>query len=317
LSPNLPRVSVVLPVWNGELFVARAVESILAQTFRSFELIVVDDGSTDRTASILEEFARRDRRVVLIRSAHGGLSHALNAGIDVARGLCIARMDADDVSLPKRLEKQMAYLDANPDCVVIGSGVEVIDDAGAVVGETTFAETHEAITAALIGGRSPIAHPTVVVRRDALVAAGGYDGSRYPSEDFDLWLKLSRVGRLANMSESLLQYRRHQGAVSVRDRAQQLAMTTSIVNEARRHLGMSPIRKRLLEGGRSHKARYHFDCARFALVGGRRVAAARHARISIANDPLCVEAYAALLACLLPRRTLRYMVELRARLRAA
>lgn len=317
MSPTPPRISVILPVWNGERFIAGAIESVLTQTYRCFELIVIDDGSTDGTVAILEDFARRDRRVVLIRTAHGGVAQALNAGLDAARGLYIARMDADDISLPKRLEKQMAYLDAHPDCVVVGSGVEVIDEAGEMVGETTFAETHAAITAALLSGRSPIAHPTVVIRRQALEAAGGYDGGRYPSEDFDLWIRLGRLGQLANMSEALLQYRRHKGAVSVRNRAQQLSMTTSIVNDARQQLGMRPMRRRLLEGGRSDEARYHFDCARFALVGGRRRAAAHHAGVSIAHDPLYFEAYAALAACLLPRRTLRYMVELRARLRAS
>lgn len=317
MSPSLPRVSVILPVWNGEPFLAAAIQSVLAQTFRSLELIIIDDGSTDGTAAIAQEYARRDGRVVLLRTEHGGLSHALNAGIAAARGRYVARMDADDVSLPARLMKQVAYLDHHPECVVLGAGVEVIDENGAAVGETTFAETHETITAALIGGRSPLAHPTVVMRREALVAAGGYDSARYPSEDFDLWMKLAEMGKLANLSEPLLQYRRHQSALSVRDRAKQMAMTTRIVNETRHRLGLRPLRTRFLEGGRSHAARYHFDCARFALVGGRRLDAARHARVSIGSDPFYLEAWGALAACLLPRRAVRYMVELRARLRAA
>src|SRR5438445_5451065 len=182
-----PRVSVLLPVWNGEAFLEQAMESILRQTFSSFELIVIDDGSTDRTTAIAEEFASGDNRVRVLRRPHEGLSAALNAGIAATRGEYVARMDADDISVPDRLQKQVAYLDAHPACVAVGTWIEVVDEAGVHLGLKTFVETHEEISAALLRGVSPIAHPTVVMRRDVLRGAGGYDARCYPSEDLGLW----------------------------------------------------------------------------------------------------------------------------------
>src|SRR5712691_7880065 len=181
-----PSVSVLLPVWNGEAFLEQAMESILRQTLSSFELIVIDDGSTDRTAAIAEKFASGDSRVRVLGRLHEGFSGTLNAGIAAARGEYVARMDADDISLPERLQKQVAYLDAHPECVAIGAWIEVVNETGRHVGLKTFVTTHDEITAVLLRGVSPMAHPTVVARRDALRAVGGYDARYYPSEDLDL-----------------------------------------------------------------------------------------------------------------------------------
>ncbi|HEX7809479.1 MAG TPA: glycosyltransferase family 2 protein, partial [Thermoanaerobaculia bacterium] len=152
-------VSVLLPVWNGERFLAEAVESVLRQTHESLELIVIDDGSSDGSLAIAEEFAARDSRVVVIHTPHRGLPSALNAGTAVARGRYVARMDADDVSLPTRLARQTEYLDANIDVVAVGSAVEVIDETGDFLGHKTFATDHEQITAALLVGLTPFSHP--------------------------------------------------------------------------------------------------------------------------------------------------------------
>jgi glycosyltransferase involved in cell wall biosynthesis len=312
-----PAVSVVLPVWNGERFLAQAIESVLGQTLSSLELLLVDDGSTDGTQAIARAYEARDPRVHVLCLQHGGLARALNAGIEIARGRYVARMDADDASLPLRLERQVAYLESHPDCVAIGSAIDVIDEHDQHLGVKTFAATNAEIVAALIGGSSsPLAHPTVMARREALLAVGGYHLHRYPSEDLDLWMKLSPLGQLANIPEPLLLYRRHPGAVSVRERDTQIAMSALIVNEARKRRGLRPLRRRIFSTGTSNAARYHFECARFALLAGPRAAALRHAGASIAFEPLWAEPYAALVACALPRRTLQFMVQLRARLRS-
>jgi glycosyltransferase involved in cell wall biosynthesis len=316
LTP-VPEVSVVLPVWNGERFLAEAIESLLGQTFRAFELIVVDDGSTDRSAEIAQELACRDPRIVLLPRRHEGFARTLNAGIEAARGRYVARMDDDDIALPGRLEKQVAHLEAHPDCVAVGAWVEVIDEAGRYLGVKTFADTNADITSALLRGSSPLSHPTVVVRLDALRAVGGYAVDRYPSEDFDLWLKLSALGQLANIREPLLQYRRHQGAVGVRDLEQQFAVGAAIVDAERKKRHLRPLRRRFLSPGRNHRARYHFECARIALVAGPRLAAIRHAGKSIASEPRWPDPYATLVACMLPKRMLRFMAELYARFRSS
>ena len=305
----------LLPVWNGEAFLEQAMESILRQTLSSFELIVIDDGSTDRTAAIAEKLASGDRRVRVLRRPHEGLSSALNAGIAAVRGEYVARMDADDISAPDRLRKQVAYLDAHPACVAVGAWIDVVDEAGRQIGLKTFVRTHDEISAALLRGVSAIAHPTVVMRRDVLRDAGGYDARRYPSEDLDLWFRLGESGELANLGEALLQHRRHKAALGVREREKMKAMALAICNEARTRRGLRPWRGTPILAGRNAEAQYHFECARTALIAGPRLTAVRHAAATIAAEPDRLYGYVTLLACAVPRPLLRFLLNLRARFR--
>jgi len=291
------------------------MESILRQTFSPLELIVIDDGSTDRSAAIAEEFASADDRVRVLRRPHEGLSATLNAGIATARGEYIARMDADDISLPDRLQKQVAYLDAHPACVAAGTWIEVIDEAARHIGLKTFVRTHDQISAAFLHGVSAIAHPTVIVRRDVLRDAGGYDARRYPSEDLDLWFRLAERGELANVGEALLQHRRHKEAIGVYDRENMKAVALTICNEARAKRGLRPQRGTPILAFRNADARYHFECARTALIAGPRLTALRHAAATIAAEPERLYGYVTLFACAVPKPLLRFLIELRARYR--
>jgi glycosyltransferase involved in cell wall biosynthesis len=312
---SVPKVSVVLPVWNGEAFLAQAMESICRQTLSSFELIVIDDGSTDSTAAIANSFARDDDRVRVLRRPHEGLSAALNAGIAAARAEFVARMDADDVSVLDRLRTQVAYLDARPSCVAVGAWIEVVDEAGQHVGLKKFATRHDEIYAALLRGFSPIAHPTIVARRDALRATGGYDAQRYPSEDLDLWLRLGESGELANLGEVLLRHRRHKAAMGVLDRDKMKAMTLTICNEARTKHGLPAWSGMPILAGANADAQYHFECARTALIAGPRLTAIRHAAATIAAEPDGLCGYATLFGCAIPKPLLRFLLDLRARWR--
>jgi CTP:molybdopterin cytidylyltransferase MocA len=302
---------VLLPVWNGDAFLAQAIESICRQTFSSFELIVIDDGSTDGSAAIAEHAARGDDRVRVLRLPHEGLSAALNAGIAAARAELVARMDADDVSVLDRLRKQVSHLDARPACVAVGAWIEVVDEAGRHIGLKTFATTHAGISAGLLRGLSPMAHPTIVARREALRAAGGYDARRYPSEDLDLWFRLAERGELANLGEVLLQHRRHKAAMGVRDREKMKAMALVICNEARTRHGLPPWRGTPILAGANADAQYHFECARTALIAGPRPAAVRHAAATIAAEPDRLYGYATLAACAVPKPVLRFLLDRR------
>jgi hypothetical protein len=232
-------VTVLLPVYDAERYLAEAVESILAQTFSDFELLAIDDGSRDGSTALLERYARRDPRVRLVRRAHSGLVATLNAGLALARGELVARMDADDVALARRLELQVARLDRDPDLVCVGGAYEVIDARGRRIDLVRPPEVPEQVLAAALEGRSPICHPAALYRRDRVVAAGGYDPAVPVAQDYDLWLRLMDTGRLANLSEVVLRLRYHTNSVSEREQAKQIAFAARLCEAARRRRGIS------------------------------------------------------------------------------
>lgn len=302
----IPSVSVVLPVWNGERFLSAAIESILRQTFESFELLLIDDGSTDGTSRIAHDHAARDSRIRVFTRAHEGLVSALNFGVAESRGRYIARIDADDICFPMRFDRQVAWLDSDSRCVAVGSWIEVIDEESRHVGFRAFARHHDEIVSALLLEGNPMVHPSVMIRRDALRSVNGY-ADRYPSEDLDLWLRLSRVGRLANLPEVLLRHRRHARSVSLRERERQLDVKAGIVEAERRSRGLSSLGRTAARGGGDPRSSYHANCAATALVGGPRLTALRHAIAGIASSPFRHEAWSLLLACILPRALLRLL----------
>lgn len=211
-----PRVSVAMSVHNDAAFLPEAIESILAQSFGDFEFVIVDDGSTDGSGAIIDDYARRDGRVQAIHQPNHGLIFSLNRAIATARGELIARMDGDDVALPERFARQVAFLDAHPDHGVVGTSFRNIDGAGRVSeAGGSYPLDHHGIVAAL-GRWSPIVHPSVMMRRDTVIAVGGYRAAYRHCEDFDLWLRLSQHTQLANLPDRLLHYRRSDGQVSVR-----------------------------------------------------------------------------------------------------
>ncbi|MEA2337295.1 MAG: hypothetical protein QOE82_1302 [Thermoanaerobaculia bacterium] len=304
--PLTPSVSIILPVWNGERFLVQAIESVLRQTYRSFELIVIDDGSTDSSRRIALDLAQTDDRIVVVESEHQGIANALNAGIENARGNYLARMDADDVSRPARLEKQIAFMEEHPECVAVGANVDVIDDDDETIGFISFPRSHPEIVQALITGATPsVAHPAMVMRKDAVLAAGGYRDAQSPSEDLDLWLRLIEIGEMANLTEPLLRYRMHAGSTSIRDGSRQRATTAVIRAAARTRRGLPPLHvsARYAYSHRDADATFHYECVRTALSSRNRAAVIKHARASIRRAPGWWRPYAALAITVLPQRT--------------
>ena len=221
MSPS-PAISVVLPVYNAEAYVREAVESILAQSFTDFELIVINDGSTDGSGAILRELAARDTRIVLLERPNGGLISALNEGIESARADLIARMDADDVAMPERFALQHARMVQEPELAVLGSFTRVMDKTGNIIRLDEYPLTPKAIARCLERG-CPVAHPTVMMRRNAVLEAGGYRKAFSHAEDYDLWLRMSELGyAIANLPQPLLNYREHGANVSVVHREAQM-----------------------------------------------------------------------------------------------
>lgn len=204
----MTRVSVVLPVRNGAAHLREAVDSILSQTMTAFELIVIDDGSTDATPALLAGLS--DPRVRVLRQDGLGLVAALNRGLMEARGPYVARMDADDIARPGRLAAQAARLDAAPGVALVGGAYRVIAADGTPMDTVHPPTGAEAVQAGLLA-RNVIAHPTVMLRRDAVLAAGLYRPAFDRAEDYDLWLRLSERHQLENLTEIVLDYRQHPG----------------------------------------------------------------------------------------------------------
>lgn len=207
-----PTVSVILPVFNGARFLQECVDSILNQTFSDFELICIDDGSTDETMQILASYD--DDRIKIITQKNSGIVAALNNGLEIAQGHYIARMDADDICMPNRFSAQVDFLDTHSDVAVVGSFVTVINAQGKSVDKW-----HIPVTPRWVRKRlwlfPPVYHPTVMVRANVIKSVGGYPDVKHV-EDYALWIRLSRTQAMANIPQRLLQYRIHDQNVSSR-----------------------------------------------------------------------------------------------------
>jgi len=212
---STPTISVVIPVYNAARYLESALASVRAQTFADFEIIAVDDGSTDASKALLDRIATADTRLRVISRPNTGIVGALNDGLAAARGEFIARMDADDICMPERFEKQIAYLRAHPDCVCVGSTFLYIDAAGYSIKECARPTDHATIERELLSGNGGIIiHPAALFRRAAIEQAGRYRERAQWVEDFDLYLRLARLGTLANLPDVLFHYRFHEQSVN-------------------------------------------------------------------------------------------------------
>jgi hypothetical protein len=201
-----------MSVHNGERYLREAVESILGQSFSDLEFIILDDGSTDSTWEILSSYG--DPRIGLVRNEKNiGLTLSLNKGLALARGKYVARMDADDISLPHRLEMQVDFLERHPHIGVLGTAVQYMDSSGNLADVQRFPERHNIIRWSLCF-YNPVPHPTVMVRRRLMEQVRGYEPDIRTAQDYDLLQRLSSVTRLANLSEVLLYLRKHNASIT-------------------------------------------------------------------------------------------------------
>lgn len=232
-----PLVSVVMPVYNAEKYLPAAIESILNQTFSDFEFLILNDGSTDNSAAIISRY--RDSRIRLIQAAENqGLIAQLNQGLHLARGRYIARMDADDISLKNRLEKQVKFLEAHPEVGILGAAISHLGPAGITYTET-FPLTHPRIQSFLLLD-TPFAHPVVMLRRAVLLENHLHYHPAYPAaEDYKLWLDMLQVTQGANLPEPLLYYRDSGTQVSKQHHALQISNAQKTRQEAFNQLGLA------------------------------------------------------------------------------
>jgi glycosyltransferase involved in cell wall biosynthesis len=210
-----PKITVMMPCFNAEYFISDAIESVLVQTFKDFEFLIINDGSTDRTKELIKSF--KDERIVVIDQENLGIAVALNNGLRHARAPYIARFDADDICFADRLEKQYRFMISNPDCIVAGSGAEYIDYSGNYI-FTHFPQfTSDEEIQMLPYNLCPFIHASVIYKKD-LISHIGYNKNAHSFEDHLLWLKVKGMGKMCNMPDPLISVRLNPGSLTMDER---------------------------------------------------------------------------------------------------
>jgi hypothetical protein len=283
LPVRSPRVSVLMTVFNGGAFLAKSVESVIAQSFSDWELIVVENGSTDGSRSILASYTDARIRVLPLES-NIGRTPALRLAFESARGQYIAVLDADDVAHPDRFLKQVAALDANPDVVLLGTWVDYIDEHDELIGESTPPSDARALLLRF-AYESPITHSSALYRADVARASGGYPAELAYSQDYGLWLKLLQSGRPAILEERLCRFRILSQSLT-RSASNRITVASDLLTVMFRARTQFRLDAEAMRANREEiaiaRVRYAIALAR----GGRPGAAAAEAWRALVTDPL-------------------------------
>jgi glycogen synthase len=300
VSVHQPLVSVLMPVYNCAPYLTQAIDSILAQTFTDFEFLILDDGSTDGSAEIAQRFASKDSRIRFLRLPHQGYVPILCHWLEWCRGQFIARMDSDDIAMPQRFAEQVKHLQANPQCVVVGSRVTGIDPYGVKLFDSEHKLTHEEIDRELMRGVGwAIVHPVAMFRRAAALAVGGYRAQYAYAEDLDLYLRLAEVGQLANLPEVLLQYRQHTSSVNRTKQPAQARSVERAIGDAAARRGIElPAEWKFTPRPFLPRDRQLQSWAWKAMKTGNLDAARKHAVALWKTAPLSVESWRTLLCAM-------------------
>jgi glycosyltransferase involved in cell wall biosynthesis len=242
----MPRVSVVLPVYNCVRYIKEAVQSILSQSYKDRELLIVDDGSNDGTEEIISEYSTLPQYEVIVHPANMGICSSLNDGIEKSRGDLIAIQHADDVSLPFRLEHQVAYLDIHPDVDLVSGWIQYINTKGKKKKDDWWLREIKRIPddPKYIRDRlidmNIIPHPTVMFRKRIIDTVGLYDHEAFPTEDYDYWLRISERHNIGMLREVICLYRHHRHQLTRTEKMQRIRQkTVEAVQRAKGRRGIS------------------------------------------------------------------------------
>src|SRR3989344_7437597 len=232
-----PLVTVLMPVYNGKKYLREAIKSILNQTFRDFEFLIINDGSTDKSAEIIKSF--NDARIRLERNETNlGLIKTLNKGLGLAKGKYIARMDCDDISLPKRLSIQVNFMEKHPEIDVCGSWVKVMGLKQEFVNK--YPQNHEEARAYLLFN-TPFAHPSVIIRKEVMEKHKlKYDENYKHAEDYELWSRIINYAKVSNIPKVLLHYRMHDESVSKKNSSAQAENSNRVRIRLLKEMGINP-----------------------------------------------------------------------------
>jgi glycosyltransferase involved in cell wall biosynthesis len=227
-------VSIILPTYNGGKYIERAIESIIAQSFSSWELLVIDDGSVDNTKDIVDEYSIKDNRIIYLKNeVNLGIQKTLNKGLREAKGEYIARIDDDDEWIDKdKLQKQVEFLSNNQNHVLVGTGVIVIDEKGTELFRYLLPEKDKDIKKKILG-KNCFVHSSVMFRKNLALSLGGYDELKDTRhiEDYDLWLKLGTVGNLANLPIYAVKFTLREGSISSTNKTEQFKKNINLAKK--------------------------------------------------------------------------------------
>ncbi len=233
----MPKVSILMPVYNAEQYLSQALDSIVSQSFEDWELILINDGSTDRSESIIMDYD--DERIFYIKNpVNLKLIKTLNKGIDYCGGQYIARMDADDICHPDRLKRQVEFLDSHPQVLMCGTAAAVIDNSGKKTGNIHNLTSDDYLQINLMFSPSFI-HPSMMIRTEVL-KQNKYDEAYKHVEDYDLWCRIAKLGKVANIDDELLRYRWHDSNVSVLNSEVQRELKDELIKRELCRLDLTP-----------------------------------------------------------------------------
>lgn len=232
MNKSLPKISVLMSVYNAIPYLEESVESVLNQSFTNFEFIIIDDCSTDNSWEILRKYAEKDARIKLHKNQENlGLTKSLNKGLNLATGEYIARQDADDISLSKRFEKQVELLDLHPDYILASCDIELINAEGSRIAIDRRSCEPELVGWYLLFYNHIAGHSQVTFRKEPVVNLGGYLSTRRYSQDYELWCRLAKIGKMAILPEALVQQRRHSKSISADKKSEQEAYSLNQVRD--------------------------------------------------------------------------------------
>jgi glycosyltransferase involved in cell wall biosynthesis len=288
--PDTPTISVLMSVYNGQQFLAEAIESILAQTLGDFEFLIIDDGSKDASAQMVRGYEQKDKRITFLSRPNKGLTKTLNEMLAMSRGEFIARMDCDDVAMPGRFEVQVRALRDDPGLACVGGNFQLIDGQGRLLTTLRPPPDDAAIQKQALAGHGAICHPAAMIRRESLIRINGYDEEFKIAQDLDLWLRLGEVGKLANVPSTVLKFRLHEGSVSETKRVEQRKFAQMACERAWKRRGISgsfeaqePWRP---GSDAASKMEYALRYGWWAFNSGQRRTAVHYARLAIKAMPL-------------------------------
>ncbi|QQE12448.1 glycosyltransferase family 2 protein [Planctomycetota bacterium] len=291
-----PLVSVLMPVFNTDKYLAAAIESILDQTYSNLELICLNDGSTDKSLDIMRGYALCDSRIRVYTQENAGLVPARNRTLELANGKYAALMDSDDISASERLQKQVDFMESHYDHVAVGSYAERTDPYGSPAGITEPPLTHDEIDTALLSGDgSALSQPTMLIRTEAFKSINGWSDQFNFVEDLDMQLRLAEVGKLANIAEPLFTYRRHMDSFCFRNYQTMTTQIADIINAAYKRRGINDtvsleqVRPDLKE--KHNPAEIYRNWACHAIHNHNRKIAYKHAFNAIRKEPFNIKSW--------------------------